>query len=341
MGGNLFKDKVSIARLTAEDYFDYTASLLHWLRLEFGIEFCLIPSYNKKPSFGDVDIIYSDAHVRSIIVDELIKADIDKELINVNTDDVSFVDKYINGDGKWLNIQVDLKYVPPEHFITAYDYFAFNDLGNLRGRIAHMLGLKLGHEGLIYVHNEESRAVFEICLSKDTFAIDKFLGFDEATTDKFYRWGGPDTLEEIFEYIESSKYFNPDIFLLHNRNHRSRVRDAKRKTYMEFLEWCQKLPSKDYFPKPESKTEYQMKAIEYFGKQNEFCLKMDEFTSNKAYKQLLNGNIIMELSGLTGKELGAEMAKLREIFPKERVLSMEPNELKGILEGMYSAREAN
>ncbi|WP_457824345.1 hypothetical protein, partial [Staphylococcus aureus] len=51
--------------------------------------------------------------------------------------------------------------------------------------------------------------------------------------------GGFRNLLDIFQFVVSSPYANLDIYLLENRNHKSRIRDSKRPTYNAFLDWLE------------------------------------------------------------------------------------------------------
>lgn len=207
--------------------------------------------------------------------------------------------------------QIDLILTPEKYYQSSLNYFAYNDLGNLVGRIAHKLGFKYGHKGLVYVLREGDKVIGEIEVTQDQNEIMKFLGFDSVKTEF-------ETLEEIFEYVSSSKYFDPDIYLLHNRNHVSRVRDAKRETYNKFLKWCEEHPEKKKYTFDEAVKEYfKMVRLEEafylfvgFGKTYDILIKENEY--NKKVKALFNGEIVSKLTGLSGKELGAFMKYVKE-----------------------------
>ena len=60
----------------------------------------------------------------------------------------------------------------------------------------------------------------------------EFLGFDSS---RFAQ--GFNTIDDILDYVASSKYFCKDFFLFENRNHDQRKRDVKRPTYTRALEY--------------------------------------------------------------------------------------------------------
>lgn len=191
-------------------------------------------------------------------------------------------------------VQVDYIKSNFEDFNFAKNFFAFNDLGNLIGRIAAQAGLSFGFDGLkrkIYVDNrgdiindlytkkieyiphkatqetianeektvkhmvfteiktvsvtslvenarlfknEFDRAIQKtsIVITKDFDKALKFLGFD---VERFKQ--GFNNMNEVFEFVASSTFFNKDAFLFENRNHKARARDKKRSNYLAALEY--------------------------------------------------------------------------------------------------------
>src|SRR3546814_18901157 len=67
---------------------------------------------------------------------------------------------------------------------------------------------------------------------------------------------GFETPEDIYSFVASSPFFSSDIFLLENRNAKARMRDKKRKMYMEFLLWCEARPDLPVFHYPKNKAEW-------------------------------------------------------------------------------------
>jgi hypothetical protein len=205
------------------------------------------------------------------------------------------------------------------------NYFAWNDLGNLMGRVAHKLGFKYGHEGLSMTFRDGDYQYAEVNLSKDPRAIVEFLGYDY---DRFAE--GFDTVEEIFNFTASTEFFNKDIYLLENRNHTSRTRDRKRKTYSEFLTWIETAELLYSYPWAELKEQggrtykqqFMDRAFTFFPA---FKAEHDKIQASfelwKSAKANFNGDLVREWTGLTDKKLGEFMKFLREtqieVFGKE------------------------
>jgi hypothetical protein len=219
MGGNAFE---GLKRLPATEYKDYEAKILTHLESLYQ-HFAPLRYYRQKPDFGDMDVVVAGEPVSRRVFESFLK--------DIGADDV-----FYNGSiysFRYADFQVDLIHVDPALFETAQFYFAYNDLNNLIGRVAHAFGVKFGWDGLTYqIRTESGHRPQKIVLSRDPEQIYRFLGYDYA------RWQeGFDTLEAIFSFVASSRYFNPALYALQNLNHANRTRNRKRKTYVQFLAW--------------------------------------------------------------------------------------------------------
>jgi hypothetical protein len=267
-----------------------------------------IPAYRQKPDFGDLDVLLEtrtgDLYHYKTIITELFNP---KQVVQ-NGHIYSF---------DYDNFQVDLILTPTDIFQTSIDYFSNNDAGNLAGRLAKKLGFKYGHDGLTYMFRgeDQTHSVYdETIVSKDTAAIHKFLDLDH---QRFIE--GFDTLEEMFIWIASSKYFHSDIYLFHNRNYTSRIRDQKRKTYNQFLTWCAVTPVLNAYPWTQmreqdgyaGKPEFLKLALDTFP---DFATRHAEIVKKHANHKIVtgkfNGNIVRELTGFEGRQLGEFMQHL-------------------------------
>ena len=255
MGGNAMKS-FGVTRLNKTQYNELTNAIkLTFKNLLENSPYCyrlaIIPSYRNKESFGDCDLL-------SYMPNEIFE----KEL--TNNKDFIILGKKPNGNVtsyavKFKNLepfQIDLIETSSYNFDFNLNYLSHNDLGNLIGRI----GFKFAHDGLYiqawFSHNGTLKNVKRIkkqgktnehaeykkeCLFLSDFqkAIE-FLGFDY---NRFCK--GFDELEDIFEYVASSKYFCKDYFALENRNHMQRMRDRKRTTYSAALKYFENLENRD------------------------------------------------------------------------------------------------
>jgi hypothetical protein len=265
----------------------------------------LIKSYANKPTFGDGDVLLENNLLPSNWV-ELIEGAFGlkpNEIIR-NGGVISFA---------VFGMQVDIISTPKEEFDIASVYFAFNDLGNLMGRVAHSFGFKYGHDGLYYSMREGTNKFAEVLVTDDPAEIFSFLGYDYSVF-----LNGFEELDDIFAFASSSPFFHRDIFHLENRNNAARTRDAKRPTYTAFLEWMKDKPELDkckelafingekHPDRDRWKEVLLLRAfIRFPSFAKEYNKAMERHNVAKEAKLLWNGEIVSGLTGLQGKDLGA------------------------------------
>lgn len=300
MGGAALKNVVT-RRYMRDEFEIISEELLSLLGTVPEFEKVAMPLFYKtKASFGDADILVG----------------IDKPFDTRKYITETFKPQEIFHNGNcwsfdYKELQVDLITVPLEHFDSNYVYLGYNDLGNYIGRIAHALGLKFGQEGLWYEHYFKGSNLGKIQVSKDFPKIFNFLGLS------WERWvEGFDTLEDIFEYIAQSKYFNWKMFQLDKLNKINRDRNAKRKSYMSFLEWIDaNVADENHEFEPQTPEIYLDLAMEEFGSY-EIVLeirKLEYFHCRKLYAQAkFSGAEIRRRFGFEGKELGDRIKAFKE-----------------------------
>lgn len=329
MGGNALKNTVT-RRYQADEYHALAKRVVDMLADKYPFKkISVIKAYNNKSSFGDLDVlIEGDYQTENFIgvIQELFGC---REIVK-NGNCVSF---------DFRQLQIDLIVTPTNEFHTSQCYFAYNDLGNLLGRIAHSMGMKLGHDGLSYNWRIDTYQFKNVVLMTDWSDILPVLGLSYER----YQQGFND-LEDIFEFVVSSPYFDTDIYLLHNRNNASRVRDAKRKTYMEFLDWLEAKGDEWKYlhicPRKDDKKEwlpYLFSAINGFEKI--YHEVQHEWDQAVKFKALYNGELVMRVTGLSGKELGLFMQYVKEYFGEETlkklILAVNPDLIERFVAHMY------
>lgn len=204
MGGHAFPE-FRTRRLDKIEFMDVSVASMNKLKSSFpSNHFEPVVSYRNKESFGDLDIIWCGENItpeemcRALGAIKLVKnGPVTSYALRLNEDEI---------------FQVDLIHVDCKHLQSAASYFAYNDLGNLLGRIFHRAGFKLGHKGLLYVVREEgnsSHALKEIEVTSSWKEALEFAGYN------FDRWlAGFDELEDVFQFVASSPYFDKKIFSL-------------------------------------------------------------------------------------------------------------------------------
>ena len=268
-----------------------------------------IKAYHTKESFGDMDIIVRSNWLKTDWIPKIV------EVFQLAHGDWSKNGNVLSFAYK--NFQIDLIITSPEHYQTSLDYFAWNDCGNISGRLAHKLGTKYGHRGLELIIKNDDQVLGEVLITTDTKKIHELLNLNHQ------EWvNGFDTLEQMYTWISNSKYFNKDIYLLENRNHYSRTRDSKRKTYSDFLVWSREREFINKYPHADmtEKSGYNIREPFY----TELIVPMfphvveeyntisDKFHSNNLFKEKFNGKIINELTRLSGIELGHFISYAKE-----------------------------
>ena len=294
MGGNALKD-IQVRRVLADEYHKHLVPEAKGrLKKLFGARVEVVPAYREKESFGDIDILLEADNLPANWHQQLF-------------DDFQPASRFVNNvvSIEFHGTQLDIVPTPKEEFDWTLGYYAFNDLGNLIGRISSLYDIRFGHRGMhhwVYDLDRSTYVFRQLRITLDWDAGLNALGFDVK------RWhAGFDKLEDIFDFVVDSKYFQLKPFLLENRNHRSRVRDRKRKSYMSFLEYVKSdevrakekpltLDTKGFFKEvlkpafPEFYVEYQ-KAF-------------SDMIAHCKFHRLYNGRRVTHVTGLTGKPMG-------------------------------------
>jgi hypothetical protein len=269
----------------------------------------VVKSYRNKEDFGDIDVVIDD---RVDIVP--IFAHFRPKKCAVNGHVMSF-----SYDG----IQVDFIRVPAKDIRSTLDYFAYNDLGNLLGKIARGLGLKYGSKGLIYQYKDEREGVIEdIIVTKELTEILTHLGLDPKRYEQ-----GFDNLEDIFEYVASSKHFDPYLYSLSEARQKDRNRDSKRKTYIAFLEWIgqRKFPIRHL---PVLKDMNRDAILRNYPHVQERIAQLDkERCMDKKFRERFNGEVVSRLTRFNGTLLGQFMEYFRTKWRKEILMQLTESEL--------------
>lgn len=318
MGGNVFPGMNR--RYDRKEYLDLIDELKPILE-QICVKYNVCPSMENKESFGDMDIVCVPS--KTINWNEFVLCDIfETKLCKRNGSTWSLIYK---------EFQLDLIMSPEKEYEFCCNYMGMGDRGNFVGKLAHQLGLKFGHDGLwIPVRKSDSHKLGEVLLTLDPIKAERFLDVEPM---KY-----ANRIEDVFLNISRSKYFNPEIFLLENNNAIARVRDKKRPNYNLFLEWCTKLPKKDYFVKSKNKKEYLEIIFEEFPdaveEYNELWYRA---TILDRYSELFNGKLVSEWTGLQGKELGEFIVKIKDVLdPLSIVWFMSAEDVKEFVLYFYA-----
>jgi hypothetical protein len=304
MGGNAFKH-LNVCRLFKKEYYKLADDIQSLLTNHFPSMVTVdVQSYYNKILYRDLDILFYDTNNTNY-------EDIATKINAISMIRNGPVTSFAVHSPKGL-FQVDLIRVKPEEFYFASAYFAYNDLGNLMGRVAHRMGFKLGHQGLRYIirdKNNSDHVLKDVVVTQDWCQAVEFLGYD------YFKWCmGFKNINSMFRYAVSNPEASVELFRLDQVNHVARIRDRKRKNYNLFLKWLQDpkngIKEKSDMSKQELRERTLLKAFELFPTfKQEYDAAQALQERIDIGKQKFNGSLIQELTGLTDKNLGDFISK--------------------------------
>ncbi|TAN03164.1 MAG: hypothetical protein EPN36_14295 [Rhodanobacteraceae bacterium] len=319
MGGSALS--VATQRIDAAAYAKMGDRVIAWLdRLVPGGRATIVPSYRGKPDFGDMDVLIEREALQHAGGPDMLVHRAGQDFgsrAHRRNGHVTSVE-YRDHDDR--SVQLDLISAPAATFAFELAYLSWNDLGNLIGRIAHRMGFRYGMDGLVYMLRDGDHAFATVTVTTNVPRALDFLGYDP---DRFN--AGFDTMEDIFAYTASSRFFAPELYLLENRNHTSRTRDRKRKTYSAFLDWLAagKAPAADYrhawADRDDSEAVETERMAFVIGARNRFpafACELDKALSERRMlrevHERLNGRLVAQWTGLEDRKLGALMRRLND-----------------------------
>lgn len=299
MGGNLYK----LGRIPRREYLIIENELRQYLDQKLGDYYRIPRYYGDKADFGDVDIIVSDA-----VQDwQAIRQEILADLQITQHKAISHIFSTV-----YKNFQVDYFLVPDRYFEAVYNFFCFNDLGNLIGKICRRFNLKYGEYGLAYVfRRDDENYKKDILLTTDFAKICEFLGLD------YHKWKeGFANLEEMFEWAIASPYFSVKPYL--NPSKTLDKRSKERRTIQKFLEYLQEKQVTKTYDYLEDRDEYIPWIAENFPAANLIEQIEQEKELERIEKQIkskFNGKLLMQLlPDLEGKKLGEFIVEFKQSF---------------------------
>lgn len=297
MGGHALKNTYTERKTTGE--FNKIASeIIPIIKSNLPFEPYIVKCYRNKETHGDMDILLK---IPSYI-----------HISYINNMIIEFINKYLKPNEIYVNeaisfdydkFQIDLIPYRDINWEVAKVWINYDPTGNIMGKLAQQFNLKYGWDGLYYVLVMDNGLIKRhIFISRDNAKIFEFLGYD---LEKFQR--GFDTLEEIYDYVIESKYFNPDIFKMENLNRLDRKRNIRRNTYHSFLEYIENIPNKYEF-----KDNYIQEINDFFPESN-LIDNINHFNQiNPTQKEIFmkfNRNVIKEKFPNLGKNAMEVMKK--------------------------------
>lgn len=270
-----------------------------------------------KTSFGDLDIIiYQDLDVFiKVLKDNNFK-------YSQNSNVLSFLYK---------DFQIDLIRVDYAILTYAIQYYSWNDIHNLTGKLCKKLGFKHGQNGLEYVirdHtlNSDNRIKDTIFLSSDPYKHLEIIGL---SVERYKQ--GFENVEEMFDYIATSPYFDPSIYQLSELTNKDRVRDRKRVNFQKFLAYCE--TKKGHTPTivfPEDRSVTPLLHFPWLKTEIDRVYAEVEYLNK--LKEKLNGNTILALyPTMSGKDVGKMITGLKALYSPEYWLWNKPEDIDDVI----------
>lgn len=311
MGGKALKNTIT-RRYQKDEFEKLSKEIIPKIERSFGTKASLVKSFHSKESFGDMDIL-----LMSLIKDK----DFLRKISNINQilkEDFGANEIFSNGNCisfDYKKLQIDLILTSFENWEIANVFYSYNDLGNLMGKIYHKFNLKYGFDGLKYIHRKNDQKLGTYIVSKNPRKIFDFICLDY---DRFLK--GFETIEDVFDYVIGSKFFNAESFKFENLNAINRRRNKRRPNYNAFIEYVKDVDKKFEFNK--DKDSYLPIIDAFFPEANlldKIQKSEEEFKRLQFLNSHFNGKLIMKRHPeLQGKELGAAIKGFKEKIEKER-----------------------
>ena len=171
-----------------------------------------------KTDFGDADLVVYGINEKLVLSKlKSYTLDTNENSLKLQFDDVIFQCDIILADKEQLNIA------------DVWELHNHGDFYNFVGKMTNAAGFKISYDGTIKFRYSKSKSITTNLSIKQLLRL---LDIDKPVTTEYNM-----TKAEMFEKIVKSKFFKKEYFDLNNLNNRSRKRQLKRPTYMEFLEY--------------------------------------------------------------------------------------------------------
>lgn len=333
MGGKLFEAEGAV-RITTQEYKEKYVPALTALLSPLQIRFDFIQFYTNKADQGNINILVNQSTI--------LPTNIANAIVDLNPNRKEVVMKFLRSNGYKVKtnsniisflyddrLQVDLVFTKTSLYDYSLNYYSFNDLGGLIGRLTRGLNLKHGSNGLSYVlYNEnKTKKLGDFLLTANHDLTLEIMGLD---IERFKQ--GFDNLDDIFEYVTTSKYFGLNAFILKDMACKDRHRDQKRNTFIKFEEYC--LANANKLPEvsphlPENKLGFIYTLFPELEEKVNAALKLEE--ENKLIAEKFNGHILMDMFPtfkVNPKLLGKFISQFKERYNRDYLLEASAEDIE-------------
>ena len=255
-----------------------------------------------KQSFGDIDVMVAGEKKTFDAAQDL-----GAETVHRNGNVTSF---------EFRGYQVDLISVNVDKLELACFFCDFGDFGGIFGSMCCRLGLKAGPKGLYY------RGDATILLTDDLHAICDFMGLDIEIWRR-----GFSLPADSFDFLRTSPFFSRSLFGKLDGKARTRQRPLVQQ-FLEFL----KLETAGA---SEGVTGVGAHALHHFGKEAVLQAVYADKVRREAIGARLNGRLVMQWTGLTGKQLGGFLSECRREIGDDELLGMKPEDVRARVRTLF------
>jgi hypothetical protein len=342
MGGNAIKKngKSICGRLSKQNYEQVKNHILSVLK-SADIICEIVLELPGKTSFGDIDILYfsfmNKTDMKKFIIEKFNICDPSHIVQNGYVTSCAFDCCNFNHEGYFQLDFIGMQSL--EHLEMSRFYFSYGDLGSIIGRIANYYGLKFGDIGLsgeIYESTIDPTKPFDIrftlgnvLFTNNPKKICEFMGYDyDYWLYEMPKFTSIDDYQLIFNWLTNTKWYNKDIFIYLNNDHRERK--LKRPFYQQFCDFIGIKEVKcmnEYIGETGGKdANYQKYAISYFNKNEEVEKILSDMKLKKERQYKFSANDLQNYFKInkisfTGKTVGVELQKFKDYCMKSTLKS--------------------
>ncbi|KAI4289443.1 MAG: hypothetical protein L6R35_001292 [Caloplaca aegaea] len=244
----------------------------------------------EKDSFGDVDIIVSQPKVTPFQPEQNLRA-INAERIISSKPLYSFAVPYPGLEGSY--VQLDIQICPLEDFEWEVFHKGHGDLWNLLGSSIRPFGLTANNKGL-YLRISEiedyDRKRSLVFLTANPAAVLDFLRLDIRAYKQSF-----DTVDDMFEYACSTRFFRPEAYVRDGLKANDRKRVTQRDLYRRFVDVFvphRSATTQEDISAPVTREHILEEALDQFARRDEYKARVREWRKEReelAHKQVMKG----------------------------------------------------
>ncbi|MCJ1438924.1 hypothetical protein MMC27_008314 [Xylographa pallens] len=186
----------------------------------------------EKTSHGDIDILVSEAHLTTTIQSISQALDAKASISTSGSPSTSFAVSFPDRPNEY--VQLDIHVCPKSTFTWELFTTSHGDLWNLLGTSLREFGLTANNVGLNLriaeiEHLDRKRSM--LFLTSDSTSVLDLMGLD---VQKYWKQFG--TVNELYEYVISSRFFRKDSYVREWLKSNDRKRMSKRPLFQQFVD---------------------------------------------------------------------------------------------------------